>query len=159
MLSESKIAILISLASVLISVYFGWYRIKKERPILKHEVVSCKHKVTQDGGSTDLELVFKLHNRGDRGTQLNRIEAYATDFSGEEHQSSYDLSRVEYLKEASSTKEIKASFCFSPYFEYKEKMPCRFIVYHTTGEYSFEHESEESDDYLGVQVSSAKVPW
>jgi len=159
MLSESRIAIIISLTSLLISIYFGWYRIRKERPLLKHEVSKCRHKVTRGGETTDLELLFKLHNRGDRGTQLNRIEVYATDYFGEEHQSSDDLMGVDYLEAASSTKKIKASFRFSPHFQYKEKMPCRFIVYHTTGEYSFECEYEESKRHLGIDVSTAKVPW
>jgi len=160
MLSESRIAILISLTSLLISIYFGWYKIRKERPLLKHEVFSCKHKVTRGGESTDLELLFKLHNRGDRGTQLNRIEAYATDFSGEEHQSSHDLSKVEHLRETSSTKKIKASFRFSPHFQYKTEMPCRFTIHHTTGEYSFTCESKESERDLvvgDIQVFIGKV--
>ena len=113
----SAIAIIISLASLSVSFYFGWYRIKKEQPLLEHEVFSCKHKVTEDGESTDLELRFILHNRGDRGTSLTKIEVYATDFKGEEHQSSYDLSNVEYLGATNSTKKITAHFRFSPHFQ------------------------------------------
>lgn len=161
MLSDilSAIAIIMSLASLLVSIYFGWYRIRKERPLLKHEVFSCKHKVSRDGKSTELELEFKVHNGGDRGTQLNRIEVYATDFKGEGHQSSYDLSKVEYLDATDSTKKIRAFFSFSPSFQYRIRMPCRFTIYHTTREYSFDCESKESEHHLGIQVSTGRVPW
>jgi len=151
MLSESRIAILISLASVLvavISLYFSWRRTRKERPLIEHEVIGCKHKVSKDGESTDLMLSFRLHNRGDRGTKLLSIEAYATDFKEEEHCSSFDLSMVEYLDAHNSTEKIRAFFCFSPHFQYREKMPSRFKIYHTTGEYSFECKSEESEDHI-----------
>ena len=154
-----EVPVVISLVSLLLtlaSFIFTWKRTKKEHPLLKHEVLSCKHKVTENGKATDLEILFKLHNRGDRGTQLNRIEAWATDFKGLEHFTSRDLSKIDYLDAQDSTKEIRTSFTFSPHFQYRTKMRCRFRIHHTTGEYPFEHESEESEDYL-VTVPFAEM--
>jgi len=99
MLSDilSVVAIVISL----VSLYFTWKRAKKEQPILRHEVLSCKHKVAEDNKTTDLELVLRLHNNGDRGTRLLKIDAYATGFNGVAHHRTDILS--EYLKTHDST--------------------------------------------------------
>jgi len=142
----SDILSVIAIAISLTSLYFAWKRTKKEQPLFKHEIISCKHKVAEDEKTTNLELVFRLHNRGDRGTKMLKIEAYATDFNGNKHYAFDNLS--EYLKAHDSIKKKRAFFCFLPPFRYQRKMSCIFIIYHTNGKYPFEHESEESEDYL-----------
>lgn len=121
---------------------------RKERPLIEHEIIGCKHKVSENGESTDLMLLFRLDNRGDRGTKLLSIEASAIDFKEEEHYSSYDLSKFDYLGAHDSTEKIRALFFFFPHFQYRQEMPCRFRILHTTGEHSFECKSEESAEYI-----------
>lgn len=142
----SDVLSIIAISLSIVSLYFTWRRTKKEEPLLRHEVFSCKHKVDEDGKTTNLELVFRLHNTGNKGTRLLKIEVYATDFNGKEHRSSKDLS--EYLDARHSTDKIRGFFYFLPPFQYHERMPCIFIVYHTNDEYLFKHESEESEGYL-----------
>jgi hypothetical protein len=144
----------IALAISVISLYFTWRKTRKEQPIISHEVFSCKHRVADNNKYTNLEIVYRLHNRGDRGTRLNSIEVVAVDFNGEEHASTNELS-VE-LDENSSTDKIRNFFYFAPPFPYLPKMHCKFIISHTHEKYSFKHDSEESEEELvGTHVGFA----
>jgi hypothetical protein len=104
-----------------------------------------------------MEMEFRLHNRGDRGTRLTKIEAIATDAAGKEHSSSQELSVQ--LNVCDSTKKITCLLSFVPHFQYTIKMPCRFNIVHTHGQYPFTYESQESERYLEqIDASSAYVP-
>lgn len=144
----------IALAISVISLYFTWRKTRKERPIINHEVFSCKHKVAENSKSTNLEIVYRLHNRGDRGTRLNSIEAIAVDMNGKEHRSTNE--RTLELDDNSSTDKMRDFFYFTPIFPYLPKMHCRFIISHTHAKYSFKHDSEESKETLeGIHVGFA----
>jgi hypothetical protein len=138
----STIAIII--ASV--SLYLTWRKVKSERPLIRHEVNSCMHKVSKDGKTTNLELLFRLHNEGDRGTGLTKVVAYVADCRSQLHSSSEEMSTR--LKAHDSTDRITIFFDFVPPFQYGTRMRCLFIVYHTHGIYSFESESQEAKEPL-----------
>ena len=154
MIEYINIAIsIIAIAIALISLYFSWVRMRKERPILSHEIFSCLHKVAENGKSTNLELVFRLHNRGDRGTKLTKIEVSVHDLTGAEHHSYEEWSMQ--LDAHTSTEKVRSFFYFAPSFQYGPKMTCNFKIYHTDKAYSFECESQEAGQYLqSVHVGS-----
>lgn len=137
---------IIAIVIASISLYFSWVRMRKERPILSYEISSCLHKVAENGKSTNLELVFRLHNRGDRGTKLTKIEVSARDVMGTEHHCSKELSQQ--LEAHFSTDQIRTFFDFMPTFQYGQKMQCSFTVYHTERKYPFYYESVEAEYYL-----------
>jgi hypothetical protein len=138
----STIAIIIASVSLGIT----WKKMKTERPLIRHEVLNCMHKVSKDGKITNLELVFRLHNEGDRGTGLAKIEAYVVDIMGNQHLSSEEMSK--HLKAHDTTNKITSFFDFVPTFQYGTKMKCKFVIYHTHDEYLFEFESQEAEEPL-----------
>lgn len=148
----SIVALFISLSSL----YFTWRNWKKEKPIISHEFFSCQHHVSRDGKSTELSIELRFHNRGDRGTRLNQIEALATGSLGKEHRAQRDLS-VD-LEANKSTDKLSSFFSFIPPFQYNMEMPCTFILHHTHAKHNFTCLSKEAKDYLGMSISFEKRP-
>ena len=120
-------------------------KFRRERPHLKIDVLNCEHKVDEDGNSTMLHIKYTLHNIGDRGTQLNKIEAFATDFNGEKHHASENIKVSRSRLDAHHSLTLFHYFRFTPHFQYKEKMECNFKLHHTHGVFEFQCESEESE--------------
>jgi len=134
-------------ASIISSLTFILYFIKlrRERPNLKVDVLNCKHSVSINGNSTYLHIKYTLRNTGDRETQLNKIEAFATDFNGEKHYASETVKATRNLLGAHRILTLFHYFCFTPHFQYREKMECNFKLHHTHEVFEFQCESEESE--------------
>lgn len=115
-------------------------RFRRERPDLKVDVIDCRHRASAQV-STNLNIKYTVHNKGDRGTQLYRIEASATDFKGKKHHVSKELSQ--HIN-ASDSLTLSDSLFFKPHFQYREIMNCSFKLHHTHGKFQFKCESKES---------------
>lgn len=118
-------------------------KFRRERPNLKVDVLNCWHRVDEDGKSTILYIEYILHNTGDRGTQLNKIEAFATDFNGEKHNASENVKVARNRLDAHHSLKLRHFFRFVPHFQYKKKMECTFKLHHTHEVFEFQCESKE----------------
>lgn len=105
------------------SLILHFLKYRRERPNLLVNILDCRHKVDEDGKSTNLYIQYILRNKGDRGTKLNKIEAFATDFKGEKHYASKKLSKSLIAGDSLS---LHHYFYFRPHFQYKKKMECIF---------------------------------
>ena len=130
---------------------------RKEKPILKVTVESCKHKVAKSGNKTDLKCEFIVSNIGDRGTTLNKLELSLYDWNGNLHSQTQDLN---IDVEGGSSKPLVLLFEFRPPFQYGENIGCKFVLHHTYDKYRFSTNSEESTKYLsseGVVIVSRRT--
>ena len=124
------------------SIYLTRKRMQRESPDLYVEVLDCRHKVSSDSKSINLYVAYVVHNKGDRGTRLNRLEALATDFYGKNHCFSKNLDS--YLNAHDNIRLFHYLY-FSPPFQYAVSMKCIFNLHHTHGVSSFQCESKESE--------------
>lgn len=120
------------------------WRLTREKPRLKIEVISCQHKVRADNKATLLGLKFRVHNEGDKATTLTQLDVKLSDVTGYGHAATKELKTdVEAHK---STETVTPLFLFEPPFQYGTVLQCAFALHHTHGKKSFVASSKESNE-------------
>lgn len=134
-LGLSILATVISLSSLTLH----FVRFRREKPDLQIEVMKCRHhalsaKVKQ----TQLRIEFYVHNKGDRATQLNRLELET-------------FGQTNYLQNAvDAHRSIKEDCNFDiPVNITDEILQCTFVLHHTHGDKKFDITSQKSAKSLG----------
>jgi len=133
-LSLSIFATIVSLCGLILH----FIRFRREKPNLHIEVTRFKHHfASAKVKKTELKIEFYVHNKGDRATQLNKLELQT-----------YNQTQV--LKDAvDAHKSIRQNCYFVvPSRIEKQKLQCSFVLYHTHGEKRFEATSEETPQSL-----------
>jgi hypothetical protein len=109
-----------------------YVRFRKERPRLSFEVMSCNHYTPSTNiKKTELRVQFRVHNTGDRATQLNDLEL-------REYQLMHSLDNV---VEAHRSTIVDGYYNIPKRIDDNE-IECDFTLYHTHGEENFKVTSE-----------------
>lgn len=127
-------------------------RLQREKPRLKVMVNRCKHYTpsSMKDKVSKLRVEFQIHNIGDRGTQLSKLE-----LSFEMGSKIWSGSNaLDLVIEAHRSSVIDQIFFFD--FPFTEQvLQCTFSLYHTHDKYSFKIKSimsQEDFSRFGVAV-------
>ncbi|MCW4016926.1 MAG: hypothetical protein NWF06_11190 [Candidatus Bathyarchaeota archaeon] len=130
-LALSTIAIIISLCGLILH----FLKFRKERPNLVIKKITCRHHPKSDDKNTELRIDFTVHNRGDRGTQINSLELPA-------YEMLYILDH-----QLDAHKSIHENHHFTiPLSLTNKELQCLFMLHHTHGDKT-------------IEVCSIKVPY
>ena len=144
---EQIIILIIAIITVIILIW----RFILERPRLKVEVLSCKHRVRSDNKATNVKLEFRVYNSGNKATTLTKLEVAFSDWKGNPRTATENL-KID-VEGSKTTDKLEVLFTFYPTFQYAELFPCTFTLHHTQNRLSFEANSQESSKDL-----SGKAP-
>lgn len=150
------IFLLLAIIGAIGTVFGIWKYITREKPKLNVEVLSCKHRVRSDYKATNVKLEFRVHNSGDKGTTLTKLDVSFLDWNKIPHAMTKNL-KVD-VDANKTTEKLEVLFTFSPTFQYAESFPCTFTLHHTHGRSPFKSNSQQSsEDLSGKAPSNAWV--
>lgn len=127
---------LIGTITGIIALFIHFWKLRKENPRIKVEVLKCEHDFEEKRNQVSFWAKFQIRNLGDRGTSINDVNlAFVSD--DQEHclKKRYFRGRREHSQRRwinpHETIDLEVDFYEKYQGQVKERINCTFSIFHT----------------------------